>query len=486
MAHASTHEFFSSLRLPAVCLRTGACASALSALVAASLLASVAQPGDALPQGGSAPASQPGAAQGEDADPMPKDAYSRGALETIREMKRLIDRTNGIAKENVAKLPAGFKPKDPPDPDATHPDDAKPCEFEFFYNGDSKGTKIVPRPYLLAIQKDGAKRTESYAESFGEIFGALFRTFYERYSKVAGLRALDTTPVPVWVFRSQGQYERWRRSGNPGPSTSTAGAFYSGTEKNNRSGFLFLWLQDPQENKSFTGDQIESIRETAWHEGTHQLMDFNSPGRGFDLTNSPWMQEGFAEYVSGYDRLLDKKQPDGWRYFFGLPQIDRVKAVMALGLEKVDHSTMDELIELKPSMREIATMSYLEFWTARATLESKVGGAEGKKASDLFSGTYSIGWALCHFLQHYEEGKYRKQFHDWLKSELNKHSGEMPGAMFEKIFGLDSDDKWSDFQLEFQEHCVSTLRPDQKKRIRRDTKLMEKYRKSFEEAVGQG
>ena len=93
--------------------------------------------------------------------------------------------------------------------------------------------------------------------------------------------------------------------------------------------------------------------------------------------------------------------------------------------------------------------------------------------------TYSIGWALCHFLQHYDNGKYRDGFNKWFQAELDKQSSP---EVFEKIFGLDSDEKWQAFDLEFQNYLCVTLRKEGKKIVAKDPKFFEKYQKDFEAA----
>jgi hypothetical protein len=206
-------------------------------------------------------------------------------------------------------------------------------------------------------------------------------------------------------------------------------------------------------------------------------MDFNSPGRGFSIGNSPWMQEGFAEYVGGYRRLSDKSEVDGWRYFFGLPQAGRNSSIVNKGLQEVVDP--DEKVEMRPSLREIVHCDYPQFWGARAMQESKEGGEEVQKARELVDGTYSFGWCLCHFLNHFDNGKYRDKFNEWLRAELEKRSS---GEYFDTLFGLDTDEKWDAFELDFQRYVHKTLRKDVKDFVNRSDRVFEKYQKDFESA----
>lgn len=421
----------------------------------------------------SAPASKPAAAP-QDAD-KEKDVFLQRASRRREEMKAMIDATNAAGKDLASKIAADAKEKEILPIDEPRRSDGTPQKFAFFVD-----TKDVPRPYLLAVEDVEVPRPAARAGEVGQILSALYATFYKRYAAHVQLKSLEETPVPVWVFASKGSYERWRRCGNGGPSPDFARAFYAGTMQRNASGFLYLWFRDPREEKDFVEDPVEEIREVIWHEGTHQLMDFNSPGLGFGVGNSPWVQEGFADYVGGYSRRPDRKSPDGWAYFFGVPALDRVKAIMSFGLQM--KSQRGEKLEMNPSVREIAMMTYPEFWEARSAQEMKKGNAEGRKAAERISGTYSIGWGLCHFLQHAEKGKYRAQFNEWLRAELSKKASPKE---FERIFGLDTDEAWEAFESEFQDYIVFGMRTDMRKVKAKDDSVFDKYRKDFEAACAE-
>lgn len=400
------------------------------------------------------------------------DPFIQKAERIVKDMQAIVERTNATGKLIGEAAPENLKETELLDIDKPRRSDAEPMKFKYFYD-----CKEVPRPYLIAVQDVGVPRPESWASDIGEILAALHRTFYRRYGAHAHLRDLTGTPVPVWLFGSKGSYERWRRCGNGGPSTGVVRAFYSGTQQKNESGYLYLWLRDPREEREFNEDPIEEIRETTWHEGTHQLMDFNSPKLGFSIGNSPWMQEGFAEYVGGHRRLPDKSEPDGWRYFFGIPQPDRLTSIVGKGLqEAVDP---DEKIEMRPSLRETVHLTYPEFWAARAMQENKASGEEAQRAAEKVDSAYSLGWGLCHFLNHGEGGKYRERFDKWLRAELEKRSS---GEYFDQLFGLDTDEKWDAFELEFQRYVIKSLRRDTKDVREKRDRVYEKYQKEFEEA----
>lgn len=401
-----------------------------------------------------------------------RDPFIQKAKKRIDEMKAMIDSTNAFAKDSAKSIKDGDKVSD--DIDKIKKTDEEPAKFKFFY-----ACKEVPKPYLLAVQEDGFNTPESWASSFGEMLDALRRTFYRRYSPFVKLRDLSETPVPVWIFRSKGQYERWRRCGNGGPSTQYVGAFYTGTAGSNKSGMLYLWLRDSREEKDFTEDPILQIQDTLWHEGTHQLMDFNSPGLGFGEGNMPWTQEGFAEYVGTHRRVTDMNEPDHWRYFFGVPNVGRKQEIYGFG-KLSDKTEFGEFVELSPSLKEVAHCDYPQFWAARAQQENKSTGAEAQKARQLVSGTYAYGWALCHFLQHGEEGKYREGFHKWLNLELTKGAN---AEEFDKIFDLTSDAKWKAFEQEFQDWLCLKMRRDFLDTSALKDKVFDKYQKEFEDAI---
>lgn len=405
------------------------------------------------------------------------DPFVKAAKVRIDEMQKMIDQTNTFAKDAASKLPDDKKDAEELDINKFRKSDEIPAKFQFFYD-----CKQVPKPYLIAVQEDGVMTPDKTAETFGEMLDALRRTFYRRYETFVGLRDLSSTPVPVWVFRSKGQYERWRRAGNGGPSTESVGAFYTGTAKNNAAGMLYLWLRDSREEKTFVEDPILQIQDTLWHEGTHQLMDFNSPGRGFSIGNTPWMQEGFAEYVGTHRRVVDTSEKDGWRYFFGVPNPGRRQEIYGFGSfsQKADEETF---VEATPSLKEVVHCDYPQFWLARSMQESKESGTEAQKARQMISGVYAYGWALCHYLQHAEEGKYRDQFHKWFQLELEKKSS---AEDFEQIFGLTTNDKWKAFEADFQNWLTLTMRRDFKDASELKYSLYEKYQKQFEAAIAAG
>jgi hypothetical protein len=86
-------------------------------------------------------------------------------------------------------------------------------------------------------------------------------------------------------------------------------------------------------------------------------------------------------------------------------------------------------------------------------------------------------------LNHAEDGKYRDKFHDWLRAELEKRSS---GQYFDSLFGLDSDEKWNAFELEFRNYVVQALRKDSKDYKDRNDTVNVKYRTDFERACEEG
>ncbi|MBI3818945.1 MAG: hypothetical protein HY286_09675 [Planctomycetes bacterium] len=397
------------------------------------------------------------------------DPFVIKAKDRIAEMQGMINEVNAFADKATKDI---TDESEPDNIDKIRKSDSIPATFKFFY-----ACKEVPKPYLLAVQDKGFNPPESWARSMGEILDGLRRTFYKRYENVVQLRNLMETPVPVWIFRSKGQYERWRRCGHlDQPGTAFVAAFYTGTNKNSTSGMLHIWLRDSHEEKNFIDDPIAHVIDTVWHEGTHQLMDFNSNsrGRGFGAGNMPWMEEGFAEYVGTH-----KSQPVGAEldhYYFGMPNIGRKNEIYNFG-EFSKKSTLGDAVEANPSLKEVVHLDYLQFWIARSQMEGAQPGVDAQRARLLVSGTYAYGWALCHFLQHADNGKYRDRFHKWFDAELTKKAS---GQYFDELFGLDTDEKWSAFELEFQDWLCITMRQDFNHVA--DDKINNKYMKEFDEA----
>ncbi len=95
---------------------------------------------------------------------------------------------------------------------------------------------------------------------------------------------------------------------------------------------------------------------------------------------------------------------------------------------------------------------HLGFWQFKAAQNSQEANGANQRLTGM---VYSQGWALCMFLNYYQDGKYLPQFHDYMRAEVR---GEGGGEAFEEIFYLETDEDWADFEAEFREFLFTGLR----------------------------
>ena len=190
------------------------------------------------------------------------------------------------------------------------------------------------------------------------------------------------------------------------------------------------------------------------------------------------MDFGFFEYVGCYSRLPEKGTPDGWAYFLGVPNPGLRSAIIAHGLASREDDS--EPTSMEPSLREIVHTPYAKYWDALARATSRGADAASRKdGAEQIDAIRSISWGLCHFLQHAENAKYRPRFDDWLRAEVE---GKGSPELFEKIFGLDTDEKWDALELAFENYVAFPLRRDAKKISMKDGTILTKIRGDFDAA----
>ncbi|HET6202113.1 MAG TPA: hypothetical protein VFI25_04850 [Planctomycetota bacterium] len=308
-------------------------------------------------------------------------------------------------------------------------------------------TAAVPRPYLIAVQESYAERPAELGRSVGRVLDALYRRFYEEYGEPLGIRPLEV-PVPVWVFNDAEAYEKvHEKDPRFAPESSKhVGGYYrgalgiavgSGEETDLRtSGFLYLW----------DSDDLEGV---AMHEGTHQLIGFNGKSRLFGGGQTPWFQEGIAEYWAGYKKTYE---PGTKKYHFDIGHLTRRLVDQRWKLARTSFESEEEADRF--TLRGLLDFGYGDFLAARASEES----AKPDPKQVLKVGlVYAQGWTLCQFLNRALEGKYRKGFFRYVREELNGNGG--PEA-FARCFGLKTDEDWSRMEEEWQTYVLEDLKKE--------------------------
>lgn len=257
--------------------------------------------------------------------------------------------------------------------------------------------RCVP-PYVIIVERDKSWNEEAVAkERAGQLLD-LYRDFYANYRTVLGLDDIKK-PVPVVVFRKHNAYQVFASKQNMGQGA--AGHFSHMTGR--------LYLSD------------ETGTDTLLHEGTHQIIAFNSVGGTANFMNRPyWFEEGIAEFFGAAHRETDPvTKEQRWRVGNRLQE------------ERLDYWRQNEKSAYK--LKDLVGL------TMRDREKNK---ASDNETQNLFA--YSQGWFLIFFLNNYnvdskgvvqvgKEGKYKKQWLDFFKRCIN---GDTSRETFFDCFGL--------------------------------------------------
>lgn len=284
---------------------------------------------------------------------------------------------------------------------------------------------IMPRPYLIAAEAKENVDPETQSRGYAEIFENLYRIFYEEYGNFLGLKPV-AEPVPVLIFDSKDAYEK---------------VFKEKPELN---------LSDPEfvagYYRPWSGEMIQWGQADLWsvmfHEGTHQLVDFSSKEYNTSqLGESPWFQEGIAEFMGGHTRKMaysEEKQDFITEFTLGQflqGRFSDIQAAIASG----------DYLPLK----DLTHMSFMKF---KDYQNNQSGSSANQRVTGL---VYSQGWAFVMFLNKHNEGAYKPLFDEYFAREIR---GEGGGATFAEIFSLETDEDWADLDEEFKVWVNTDLR----------------------------
>ncbi|MBI4879681.1 MAG: hypothetical protein HY812_08495 [Planctomycetes bacterium] len=208
------------------------------------------------------------------------------------------------------------------------------------------------------------------------------------------------------------------------PNEEFMGGFYSPA-----TGVLTQWRQP-------------DLWRVLFHEGTHQLVDVAA--RQFQVNQfaeSPWFQEGFADFMGGHDRKLEYSEEEKRfvkKFTLGQFVPERYSAVQ-------QSFQASEALPLKD-------LVYYDFFRFKAAQNDQDGKPENQRLTGLI---YSEGWALIMFLNYFQDGKYKELFDEYLMAELTGNGG---GDRFAEIFFLEEDEDWADLESEFRQFVFGDLR----------------------------
>ena len=302
--------------------------------------------------------------------------------------------------------------------------------------------KEVPRPYFLMIEDAEIPTPRATAEIIGPGVDALRKAFARGYQ--GGILAnWDDTQfvVPIFIFKDRKSYDNYRESGHQYlPGTKSVGAFYVPSSDlgmgNIFRGTLYTWQNE--KDKSFYS--------TLFHEAVHQLM--HNACEGFRMANTPWLEEGIAEFWSGFE---GNKRAG---YKFGQFQDGRFTTCQnaAQGYYADQRGKRGNFF-MTPK-RLLVDYTRANFLADRARQENDA--AAGARVSMI----YGAGWGFIHFCYNFENGKYRKAFEMIVHDELrHDYDPEKVG----EYLGCKTDEDWDELADKFFFYCRRTLRTLRKK-----------------------
>lgn len=281
---------------------------------------------------------------------------------------------------------------------------------------------VMPQPFVVLIDKNSGDKFEDYRAEYAEMLGALKEAFFDRYREQFQLDEIET-PIPVVIFDSVKTYNSHRANfadeKYPDPKTGVLG-FYQPWNKR-----LMLWRQS-------------NLRGVLLHEGAHLLIHYAFSKRGFEPSNqSPWFQEGFAEYFGG-NKVVKEKDENG---------VERKRYVLGQML-KGRYAVLRAMMEAKValSLKDLVRVNHQQFNEAKESTDP------AKQA--LVNDIYGQGWAFIMFLHYFENGKYKKAFDNYFVAETQ---GAGHYGTLEEELGISGDDGWATMDKTFKTWVVDEL-----------------------------
>jgi tetratricopeptide (TPR) repeat protein len=170
----------------------------------------------------------------------------------------------------------------------------------------------------------------------------------------------------------------------------------------------------------FQYEKFEDTQLVAWHEGFHQYLDYF-------VANAPhWFNEGSAEYFGGSVLPPGKKrvevgQTNRWR----APPLAQIVA-----------------------QKRIPDARWFMQTSAATYMRLKPEPEQGKNGATTVGDHYALGWALVHFLQEGQGGKWSAKYVDYFKTLCD---GVSHAEAFDEIWGKTN---WPKFQAAWEAHCA--------------------------------
>ncbi len=298
--------------------------------------------------------------------------------------------------------------------------DFPPSRFEYVFGGDR-----MRQPFLVLIEKTSSADLEGYQREYNELLTTLHDAFFDRYREQFQLEEIEK-PAVVVIFESKSNYASFR---NDNESLGLADPEFIGGFYQPWTQRLFLWRQN-------------GLRGVLLHEGAHMLIHYAFAGRGFAPSNqSPWFQEGFAEYFGGNKvEIVDGKKT----YRIGQLLPGRIRELQFL-----------TIAQQRFPIFELIKTSSGQFNDARTTMGDSAKSAEDRSAASmLVTNIYAEGWAFIMYLHYAEDGKYREVFDKYFVAETK---GEGHYETMEELLGIERAADWEELDKRFLTWCQTRL-----------------------------
>lgn len=285
------------------------------------------------------------------------------------------------------------------------------------------GPELMQMPFFVLIERRG--KEEDFREEYRENLTALKESFYQRYEKPFGLEDI-TTPIRAVIFDSTETY-----------NTHRANFPEAGYEE--PDSILGYYMPSKQQLVMWRKSQGGNWRGVLFHEGTHMFVHYAFSGADFTpSTQTPWFQEGFAEYFGGYKveevgAGRDKKKT----YKLGFLLRGRYLEYQGLKLGGL-LLTLEQMIKMSPA----------NFIDDRKEQQSD------PAARARVSNVYAQGWVIVMYLHYAHGGKYKDAFDQYFTAET-KGAGNW--STFADLMDLKTPADWQNLEDDIRKWADSEL-----------------------------
>lgn len=246
------------------------------------------------------------------------------------------------------------------------------------------GDKVALETYASEHYTIHTNLTRDEARMYGRHMDRLFKAYEQRFANL-GLRARDTSAMPLYLFRGREQYVRFM---NDQVMLNAS-----------NSGGMFFFRRDIQGLATFTQDRpLTETLAVLQHEGFHQFA-FRYIGTGLPI----WVNEGLAQYFE-----------DG---------------IFVKGRLVLDLANGERIESIKAALAENRTISFDVMLSMTDEQWSQTLQSDPRRAALL----YDQAWSMVFFLATADRGRYVEPFRNYLKAVAD---GRDSAAAFREAYRL--------------------------------------------------